>query len=248
LRRHRAKKNAIKPWLKEHWVLPNPDDPEFVCAMEDVLEVYQRPPDEKRPLVTLDETSKQLVADVTPPVPMQPGRPTRQDYEYERRGTANLFMLFAPFAGWRHVKVTARRTIVDFAHVLRDLSDVHFPGAEKIVLVMDNLNTHKLSTLYRAFPPDEARRLYERFEVHHTPKHASWLNMAECELSVLGRQCLDRRIDSQELLATEVVAWQHPRNAAEVRVDWQFRTPDARIKLKRLYPVLAPVTSISTDH
>ena len=141
-----------------------------------------------------------------------------------------------------------RRTIVDFAHVLRDLSDVHFPDAEKIVLVMDNLNTHKLSTLYRAFPPDEARRLYERFEVHHTPKHASWLNMAECELSVLGRQCLARRIDSQEILATEVAAWQNPRNAAEVRVDWQFRTPDARIKLKRLYPVLAPANSMSTDH
>lgn len=216
--------------------------------MENVLEVYQRPLDEKRPLVTLDEASKQLVADVTPPVPMQPGRPARQDYEYERRGTANLFMLFAPLAGWRHVKVTDRRTIVDFAHVLRDLSDVHFPAAEKIVLVMDNLNTHKLSTLYRAFPPGEARRLHERFEVHHTPKHASWLNMAECELSVLGRQCLSRRIDSQQLLTTEVAAWQHPRNADEVRVDWQFRTSDARIKLKRLYPVLATIPSTQTDH
>jgi DDE superfamily endonuclease len=225
--------------LKQHWVLPKLDNPDFVCAMEDVLDVYQRPRDPRRPLVTLDEASKQLVADVTPPLPLQPGRPTRQDYEYERRGTANLFMLFAPLEGWRHVKVTDRRTIVDFAQVLRDLSDVHFPDTEKIVLVMDNLNTHKLSTLYRAFPPEEARRLYERFEVHHTPKHASWLNMAECELSVLGRQCLDRRIDSQELLATEVAAWQQPRNAAEVRVDWQFRTPDARIKLKRLYPTLA---------
>jgi hypothetical protein len=243
-----VKKNEIKPWLKQHWVLPKPDDPDFVCAMEDVLDVYQRPPDPLRPLVTLDEASKQLVADVTPPVPMQPGRPTRQDYEYERRGTANLFMLFAPLEGWRHVKVTERRTIVDFAHVLRDLSDVHFPDAEKIVLVMDNLNTHKLSTLYRAFPPQEARRLFERFEVHHTPKHASWLNMAECELSVLGRQCLARRIDSQELLATEVSAWQQPRNADEVRVDWQFRTPDARIKLKRLYPTLAPDKFSWTDH
>jgi len=226
--------------LKQQWVLAKPDDPDFVCALEDVLDVYQRPRDPLRPLVTLDEASKQLVADVTPPAPMQPGRPTRQDYEYERRGTANLFMLFAPLEGWRHVKVTDRRTIVDFAHVLRDLSDVHFPGAEKIVLVMDNLNTHKLSTLYRAFPPQEARRLLERFEVHHTPKHASWLNMAECELSVLGRQCLARRMDSQELLTTEVAAWQEPRNATQVRVDWQFRTPDARIKLKRLYPTLAP--------
>lgn len=207
--------------------------------MEDVLDVYQRPRDPLRPLVTLDEASKQLVADVTPPVPMQPGRPTQQDYEYERRGTANLFMLFAPLEGWRHVKVTDRRTIVDFAHVLRDLSDLHFPDAEKIVLVMDNLNTHKLSTLYRAFPPEEARRLLERFEVHHTPKHASWLNMAESELSVLGRQCLARRIDSQQLLTREVAAWQQPRNITQVRVDWQFRTPDARIKLKRLYPTLA---------
>jgi hypothetical protein len=243
-----AKKNDLKPWLKQHWVLPTLDDPDFVCAMEDVLDVYQRPQDPLRPLVTLDEASKQLVADVTPAVPMQPGRPARQDYEYERCGTANLFMLFAPLKGWRHVKVTERRTIVDFAHVLRDLSDVHFPDAKKIVLVMDNLNTHKLSTLYRAFPPEEARRLYERFEVHHTPKHASWLNMAECELSVLGRQCLDRRIDSQQLLITEVAAWQHPRNAAEVRIDWQFRTPDARIKLKRLYPTLALANEPWTDH
>jgi DDE superfamily endonuclease len=248
LRRGGTKKNAVKPWLKEHWVLPNPDDPDFVCAMEDVLDVYQRPPDEKRPLVTLDEASKQLVADVTPPVAMQPGRPTRQDYEYERRGTANLFMLFAPLAGWRHVKVTDRRTIVDFAHVLRDLSEVHFPEAEKIVLVMDNLNTHKLSTLYRTFPAEEARRLYQRFEVHHTPKHASWLNMAECELSVLGRQCLDRRIDSQQLLTTEVANWEQSRNEAEVCVDWQFHTADARIKLKRLYPTQAPVSSTPTDH
>lgn len=207
--------------------------------MEDVLDVYQRPRDPRRPLVTLDEASKQLVADVTPPVPLRPGRPARQDYEYQRRGTANLFMLFAPLEGWRHVKVTDRRTIVDFAYVLRDLSEVHFPDAAKIVLVMDNLNTHKLSTLYRVFPPEEARRLYQRFEVHHTPKHASWLNMAECELSVLGRQCLNRRMDSQELLTTQVAAWQQTRNAAEVRVDWQFRTPHARIKLKRLYPTLA---------
>ena len=238
----------MKPWLKEHWVLPKEGDADFVSAMEDVLEVYTRSLDEKRPLLCVDEASKQLVADVTPPIPMRPGQPARQDYEYERKGTANLFMACSPLTGWRHVKVTERRTLVDFAHLLRDLSDVHFPQAEKIVLVMDNLNTHKLSTLYRAFPAEEARRLYERFEVHHTPKHASWLNMAECELSVLGRQCLARRIDSQELLTTEVAAWQKARNAAEVRVDWQFRTPDARIKLKRLYPVLAPVNSTRPDH
>lgn len=244
MRATNAKKNDLKPWLKQHWVLPKEADAEFVCAMEDVLEVYTRPYDAARPVVCVDEASKQLVADVTPPLPMQPGQPARQDYEYERRGTANLFMLFAPLAGWRHVKVTDRRTNVDFAHILRDLSDVHYPAADKIVLVMDNLNTHKLSVLYQAFPPDEARRLYERFDVHHTPKHASWLNMAECELSVLSRQCLAQRIDARARLVDEVDAWQKPRNAAQVRVDWQFKTSDARIKLKRLYPVLAPVNSM----
>jgi len=209
--------------------------------MEDVLEVYSRPYDEKRPVLCVDEATKQLVADVTPPVPMQPGQPAREDYEYERRGTANLFMQFEPLAGRRQVKVTERRTSADFAQVLRDLSDVHYPQAEKIVLVMDNLNTHKLAVLYDVFPAEEARRLWERFEVHHTPKHASWLNMAECELSVLARQCLDRRIDSQPQLATEVRCWEEPRNRQQVRVDWQFTTTNARIKLKRLYPVLSPV-------
>ena len=207
--------------------------------MEDVLEVYTRPYDRNRPVVCVDEASKQLVADVTPPLAMQPGQPVREDYEYERCGTANLFMQFEPLAGRRHVKVTERRTSLDFAHVLRDLSDVHYADAEKIVLVVDNLNTHKLSVLYQAFGPDEARRLYERFEIHYTPKHASWLDMAECELSVLCRQCLDRRIDDRSLLEHEVRCWEEDRNAQEVRVDWQFRTPDARIKLKRLYPVIA---------
>jgi len=189
--------------------------------MEDVLEVYTRPYDPKRPVVCVDEASKQLVADVTPPLAMQPGQPAREDYEYERCGTANLFMQFEPLAGRRHVKVTERRTSLDFAHVLRDLSDVHYADAEKIVLVVDNLNTHKLSVLYQAFGPDEARRLVERFEIHYTPKHASWLDMAECELSVLCRQCLDRRIDDRSLLEHEVRCWEEVRNAAEVYVDWQ---------------------------
>jgi hypothetical protein len=222
--------------LKQQWVLPKGADAAFVCAMEDVLEVYTRPYDPQRPVVCVDEASKQLVADVTPPLAMQPGQPAREDYEYERCGTANLFMQFEPLAGHRHVKVTERRTSVDFAHVLRDLSDVHYAEVEKIVLVMDNLNTHKLSVLYQAFEPHEARRLCERFEVHYTPKHASWLDMAECELSVLGRQCLDRRIDSRSLLEREVRRWEEDRNDQEVCVDWQFQTPDARIKLKRLYP------------
>lgn len=208
--------------------------------MEDVLEVYSRPYDEQRPVVCVDEASKQLVADVTPPLPMQPGQPAREDYEYERCGTANLFMVCEPLAGRRQVKVTERRTLIDFAHLLRDLSDVYYPHAKTIVLVMDNLNTHKLSVLYGVFPPHEARRLYERFEVHHTPKHASWLNVAECELSVLGRQCLARRIDNAAMLKREVQAWVVSRNQQTVRVDWQFTTADARIKLKRLYPLLSP--------
>lgn len=216
--------------------------------MEDVLEVYTRPYDAKRPVVCVDEASKQLVADVTPPLPMQPGQPARQDYEYERRGTANLFMIFEPLAGHRHVKVTERRTNLDFAEVLRELSDVQYQQADQVVLVMDNLNTHKLAVLYEAFPPEEARRLFERFEVHHTPKHASWLDMAETELSVLSRQCLDRRIAERETLLREVQSWEIERNAAEVRVDWQFTTADARIKLKRLYPILQPVNLTEPDH
>ena len=228
--------------------MPKEGDADFVCAMEDVLEVYKRPYDSARPLVCLDEASKQLVADITPPQPRQPGRPAREDYEYERRGTANMFMVVEPLAGWRHVKVTARRTSEDFAFLLRDLSDLHYPESERIVVVMDNLNTHKLSVLYQVFPPQEARRLQQRFEIHHPPKHASWLNIAECELSVLGRQCLSRRLDDQILLEREVAAWEKKRNGQEVRVDWQFTTSAARIKLKRLYPVLAPTKSTKPDH
>ena len=231
----------MKPWLKQHWVLPKEGNAEFVCAMEDVLEVYSRPYDPARPVVCMDEASKQLVADITPPLPMQPGQPSRQDYEYERRGTANLFMTCEPLAGHRHVKVTDRRTNADFAYLLRDLADIDYRHAEKVVLVSDNLNTHKPAVLYEVFPPEEARRLADRFEFHHTPKHASWLNIAECELSVLGRQCLDRRIDDRDFLAREVAAWEQDRNSQPVRVDWQFTTADARIKLKRLYPVLVPL-------
>lgn len=229
-------------------MLPKQHDADYVSAMEDVLEVYRRPYDEQRPVVCVDEATKQLVADITPPLPMEPGQSARQDYEYERRGTANLFMTFEPLAGRRQVKVTDRRTQVDFAYLLRDMADVHYGTAEKIVLVMDNLNTHKLSVLYAVFPPAEARRLWERFEVHHTPKHASWLNIAECELSVLGRQCLDQRIESSSRLTAEVGSWQRSRNQQQVRVDWQFTTADARIKLKRLYPVLSPINQTTTDH
>jgi hypothetical protein len=206
--------------------------------MEDVLEVYHRPHDPEYPVVCVDETSKQLTSETRIPIKAKPGQPARHDYEYERNGTANLFMMFAPLEGWRHVEVTDRHTAVDFAHMLRDLSDTHFPGAKKIVLMEDNLNTHKPASLYEAFPAAEARRLVERFEWHYTPKHGSWLNMAESELSVLSGQCLDRRIPDQQTLTEEVAAWEHARNKKHVKADWQFTTADARVKLKRLYPAM----------
>jgi DDE superfamily endonuclease len=206
--------------------------------MEDVLDVYQRPHDPARPLVCLDETSKQLVGETRTPQPMQPGRPARHDYEYKRNGTANLFMLFAPLEGWRHVEVTARRTAVDYAKILRDLADIHFPKAEKIVLVQDNLNTHAPASLYEAFEPAEARRIIGRFEWHYTPKHGSWLNLAESELAVLSGQCLDRRIPDAVKLATEVAAWRTHRNIHNAKADWHFTSADARVKLKSLYPAI----------
>jgi hypothetical protein len=206
--------------------------------MEDILEVYQRPYDPQRPLVCLDETSKQLIAETRVPIAAKPGQPGRHDYEYRRNGTANLFMMFAPLEGWRHVKVTDRHTAADYAQVLKELSDTHFPGSAKIVLVQDNLNTHKPASLYEAFPPAEARRLVERFEWHYTPKHGSWLDMAESELGVLSSQCLDRRIPDQQVLKEEVEAWEADRNRKHAKADWQFTTADARVKLKRLYPAL----------
>jgi hypothetical protein len=217
-------------------VIPPQANAEFVCAMEDVLEVYTRPYDPRRPQVCLDETSKQLVAETREPIPAVPGQPARVDYEYERKGTAHLFMVFEPLAGQRRVKVTERRTAIDFAHVIRELVDEQYPHAEKIVLVMDNLNTHKPASLYEAFAPTEARRLLGRLEIHYTPKHGSWLDMAETELSVLATQCLDRRIPDPLTLTKEVATWERQRNAAQGRVDWRFTTYDARIKLKRLYP------------
>jgi hypothetical protein len=206
--------------------------------MEDVLEVYQMPHDPEAPVVCLDEASKQLIAETRVPIAAKPGRPARHDYEYERNGTANLFMMFAPLEGWRHVEVTDRHTAVDYAHILKDLSDTRFPAAKKIVLVQDNLNTHKPASLYEAFPAPEARRLVERFEWHYTPKHGSWLDLAESELSVLSGQCLDRRIADKQTLIEEVAAWEADRNKNHTKADWQFTTADARVKLKRLYPSL----------
>jgi len=206
--------------------------------MEDVLEVDQRPRDPARPVVCLDETSKQLIAETRTPIAAKPGHPARHDYEYERCGTANLFMLFAPLEGWRHVEVTDRHTAMDYAAILKDLSDKHFPEATKIVLVQDNLNTHKPASLYEAFPAAEARRLVERFEWHYTPKHGSWLDMAESELGVLSTQCLDRRIADKRTLIEEVAAWESSRNHKHAKSDWQFTAADARVKPKRLYPVI----------
>jgi DDE superfamily endonuclease len=219
-------------------VIPPNANAAFVAGMEDVLEVYQRPQDPTYPVVCVDETSKQLIAETRVPIPAKPGRPARHDYEYERNGTANLFMMFAPLEGWRRVKVTDRHTALDYAQVLKELSDTHFPKAKKIILVQDNLNTHKPASLYEAFPASEARRLVERFEWHYTPKHGSWLDMAESELSVLSRQCLDRRIANKQTLIEEVAAWQDSRNEHHAKADWQFTTADARVKLKRLYPTI----------
>jgi hypothetical protein len=206
--------------------------------MEDVLDAYTRPYDPRFPPVCMDETSKQLLRDTRPPLPPQPGRPRRADYEYERGGVVNLFLFREPLAGRRGVDVTEQRTRADWAHQIRELVDVRYPDAERVVLVLDNLNTHSPASLYEAFPPAEARRLADKLEIHHTPKHGSWLNMAEIELSVLSRQCLDRRVPDMATLAAEVAAWQHRRNAAPRPVDWRFTTADARIKLQRLYPAV----------
>ncbi len=204
--------------------------------MEDVLAVYTRPRDPDRPLVCLDETSKQLLAETRATIPMKPGARPGAITSTSAMGTANLFMLFAPLEGWRRVKVTDRHTAIDYAHVLKDLADIHFSAAQIIVLVQDNLSIHSKASLYQAFPAAEARRLVERFEWHYTPKHGSWLNLAESELGVLSSQCLDRRIPDKQILVEEVAAWQQDRNANHAKANWHFTTPDARIKLKHLYP------------
>ena len=217
-------------------MIPPEANADFVCHMEDVLELYHQAYDPLRPVVCFDEGTKQLIGETRTPLPVRPGDPLRYDYEYERHGTCNLFMFFAPLSGWRHVKVTDRRTLIDFAHCMRDLVDDFFPNAEVIRVVLDNLNTHKLAALYEAFEPGEARRILERLEFHFTPKHGSWLNMAEIELNVLSSQCLDRRIPDKTLLVTEVAAWEAQRNQNAATVNWQFTTADARIKLRKLYP------------
>jgi len=209
---------------------------EFVCCMEDVLDLYAEAYDPARPTVCFDETSKQLVAETRIPLPMAPGIPERVDYEYERKGTANLFLVTEPLTGWRHVDVTDRRTKHDFALQMRDLVDRHFPDAATIRVVLDNLNTHTRSALYEAFPPAEARRILRRLEFDYTPVHGSWLNMAEIEFSLLARQCLNRRIGDRDTLVTEIAAWENARNEQRASIRWQFTVEDARHKLHRLYP------------
>ena len=218
------------------WCIPPGRDCEFVAAMEDVLEVYKRPQDPRRPVVCLDESSKQLIGEIRTPLPPEPGRPARYDCEYVRNGTANLFVAFEPLAGWRHVEVTDTRTRRDWAWFVKGLVDGRYRDAEKVVLVMDQLNTHSAASLYEAFPPDEARRVAERLEIHHTPKHGSWLNMAEIELAALANQCMGDRVEDKPTLARDVAAWQRGRNRQHRAADWRFTTADARIKLKRLYP------------
>jgi len=217
-------------------VIPPKANAEFVACMEDVLEVYHRPYDAKRPVVNMDERPTQLVKETREPLRTRPGGPRRYDYEYERAGMTSVFLFTEALRGWRKVTARERRTAVDWAEEVRALLDDEYPDAERVILVCDNLNTHKTGSLYKAFPPEEARRLAERLEIHYTPKHGSWLNVAECELSVLSRQCLGRRTPSMHALRRKVVPWARERNKRQRGVDWRFTTDDARIKLKRLYP------------
>ncbi len=217
-------------------MIPPEADADFVAAMEDMLDVYKRPYDSRHPVICMDEKPLQLIKETRTEIPTQPGRPKRIDYEYERRGTAAIFLYTEPLAGWRKVNARERRTAQDWAQEMQELLECDYPNAEKVILVCDNLNTHKMGSFYKTFPPEIASRLRERLEIHYTPKHGSWLNIAECELSVLTRQRLDRRIPEMEQLQRDVKQWGQERNAQQKSVDWQFTTADARTKLKRLYP------------
>jgi hypothetical protein len=235
--RRRLAENHIKPWRKSMWCIPKVDA-DYVAHMEDVLDLYAEAADPRRPVVCFDESPVQLIGEARQPIPAKPGRIERYDYEYRRNGTANLFVFIDVNRAWRKVKVTEQRTAKDFAECMRELVDVHYPKADRIRVVLDNLSTHKAGALYQAFPPDEARRVLRRLEFHHTPKHASWLNMVEIEIGVLSQQCLDRRIDSFARLVNETAAWEKRRNAERARINWMFTTENAREKLGRAYPKL----------
>ncbi len=233
--RRRLAENDLKPWRKDMWCIPRVDA-EYVARMEDVLDLYAEAPDPKRPVVCFDESPTQLIGEVRQPIPAEPGRLQRYDYEYRRNGTVNLFIFLDAHRSWRRVKVTERRTADDFALCMRELSDIHFPEAERIRVVLDNLSTHSPGALYAAFPASEARRILRRLEFHYTPKHASWLNMVEIEIGVLKSQCLDRRIDNRNRLVAELAAWQCRRNQNGTRINWMFSTEKARAKMARAYP------------
>jgi transposase len=233
--RRRLAENDLKPWRRRMWCVPKVDA-EYVARMEDVLDLYAEPSDPRQPVVCFDESPVQLIGETRPPIPAKPGQIERYDYEYRRNGTANLFVLIDVNRPWRKVKVTEHRAATDFAECMRELVDVHYPKADRIRVVLDNLSTHTAGALYHAFPADQARRLLRRLEFHHTPKHASWLNMVEIEIGVLVRQCLDRRIDSYARLVTETAAWEKRRNAERARIKWMFTTEQARAKLGRAYP------------
>ena len=233
--RRRLTENDLKPWRKDMWCIPQVDA-EYVARMEDVLDLYAETPDPKRPVVCFDESPIQLIGEVRTPIPARPGQLERYDCEYRRKGTANLFVFVDVQRPWRKVKVTESRTAVDFAACMRELADIHFPKAERIRVVLDNLSTHSPGALYQAFPAEEARRVLRQLEFHYVPKHASWLNMVEIEIGVLAAQCLDRRIDSIEQLTAETTAWEQQRNAAAARIKWMFTTEKARAKMGRAYP------------
>jgi transposase len=234
--RRRLEENDLKPWQRKMWCIPKVDA-DYVCRMEDVLDLYAEEYDPKRPVVCFDESPLQLVGETRLPIPAKPGKPQKFDYEYKRNGTANLFVILDAKRGWRHVNVTEQRTKIDFAQQIKELSDVHYPDAEKIRVVMDNLSSHNPAALYEAFEPEEARRILRRMEFHNTPKHASWLNMVEIEIGVLKGQCLDRRIESADFLRTEISIWEKQRNGLEAKINWMFDVNKARKKMGRLYPL-----------
>jgi len=233
--RRRLAENDLKPWRRDMWCIPKVDA-EYVARMEDVLDLYGEPADARHPVVCFDESPTQLIGEVRPPIPARPGKLERYDCEYKRNGTANLFVFLDAHRSWRHVKVTDRRAAEDFASCMRDLADIHYPQAERIRVVLDNLSTHSAAALYQALPAPEARRILRRLEFHYTPRHASWLNMVEIEIGVLRSQCLDRRIDSRQILVREIAAWQRRRNASGARINWMFSTDNARSKMRRVYP------------
>ena len=230
------KKNELKPHLSKYWKIPPDCNAEFVAKMEDVLATYALRYNTEYPVVCMDESNKQLISEVAKPISVAPGHPHLTDDEYVRKGVANIFMEVEPLAGKRHVEITKRRTMVDWASFIKGMLDERYPDASKVILVMDNLNTHSIASLYAAFPPNEARRLAERLEIHYTPKHGSWLNIAEIELSVFKRQCIAGRIDCFDKIEAKTKSWNEDRNNRQTKVKWQFTSADARVKLERLYP------------